>query len=427
METTDDNKLKQAKWEFIDIAVLVAVIILAAIGILMVFSITGTSIHNNRAGDRMSYVMHSINGVIGGIVLMVFMTFFPNKLYRGKLGMLILIGTLFIFIITPIFGLDVPGAPYVYRWLRIPGIGITFQAVDLARIGFTLSLPWIIQYLIDRGQYFSNKVFAHYLIAFGYVIFCTLWIFPGQPDIGSAMVIFLTGAIVFLASGLHKLQLALLLSIAGTTLVMVLLIGFNNLGFLPNYAQNRILVWLYPFEYLDLGGRQLVVGFTSIALGGMTGVGLGNSTQALGFAIEPHTDLIVTILAEELGFIAVMGVMILYFVIAFRCFSTALKSRDTFKALVCVGIGAFFLTQPLVNLGGVVGLIPLSGVVLPFISYGMTSKFSTFILIGIYFNIRRSILIDVERYKILKHEEIINPTPITRNSESDSNVLDFKH
>lgn len=422
METTENNKLKQAKRDFVDISVLIAAVILAAIGILMIFSITGTSIHNNRAGDRMSYVMHSINGVVGGLILMSFMTFFPNRLYRGKLGLLILAGTSILLFITPIIGLDVYGSEGVYRWLRIPGIGITFQAVDLARIGFTLSLPWIIQYLIDRGEYFSDKVFARYLIAFGFVIACTLMIFPGQPDIGSAMVIFLTGTIVFLASGLHKLQLALLLSVAGTMLVMILLIGFDNLGFLPNYAQNRILVWLYPFEYLDLGGRQLVVGFTSIALGGMTGVGLGNSTQALGFSIEPHTDLIVTILAEELGFIAVMLIMILYFVIAFRCFSTALKSRDTFKALVCVGIGAFFLTQPLVNLGGVIGLIPLSGVVLPLISYGMTSKFSTFILIGIYFNIRRSILVQNERYKLLKHEEMINP-----NRQVDHNILDFRH
>ena len=420
METTENVKLKQAKRDFIDITVLVAVIILAAIGILMVFSITGTSIHNNVAGDRMSYVMHSVNGIIGGIVLMIFMTIFPSKLYRGRLGMLIAIGTIILLIITMFWGQGTDASPNVRRWLQIPGL-VTFQAVDLARIGFTLSLPWLIQYLIDRGEYFSNKVFARYLIAFAYVVACTLFILR-QPDLGSAMVIFLTGSIVFFASGLHKLQLILLLSIAGSVLLMVVLVGIENLGFLLGYQERRILVWLYPFEYLDLGGLQSVVGFTSIALGGMTGVGLGNSTQALGFSIEPHTDLIVTILAEELGFIAVMGVMILYFVIAFRCFSTALKSRDTFKALVCVGIGAFFLTQPLVNLGGASGLIPLSGVVLPLISYGMTSKFSTFILIGIYFNVRRSILIENERYKLLKHETMISPS---RNT--DRNILDFRH
>ena len=417
MEQRESVGLKRARREFIDIYVLVAVLILAAIGVLMVFSITGTSIHNNQAGDRMSYVNHSINGVIGGVVLMAFMTFFPNKLYRGNLGKLILIGTLVIFIITPIFGESTIAAPDIHRWLVIPVIDLRFQAVDLARIGFTLSLPWLIQYLIDRGQYFSDQVFAHYLIALGYVGICTFLILL-QPDLGSAMVIFLTGGIVFIASGLHKIQLTILLSIVGTVLAVVLILGFDNLGFLFARQGQRINIWLDPFNH-DYG-LQSIVGFTSIALGGMWGVGLGNSTQALGFAIEPHTDLIVTILAEELGFVAVMVVMVLYFLIAFRCFTTALKSRDTFKALICIGIGAFFLTQPLVNLGGSSGIIPLSGVVLPLISYGMTSKFSTFILIGIYFNVRRSILVEVEKYKILKHEE-----RLYQNKTVNSNILEF--
>jgi len=160
-----------------------------------------------------------------------------------------------------------------------------------------------------------------------------------------------------------------------------------------------------PFHHFYGDGRQSVMGFVSIALGKWWGVGLGRSTQALGFAIEPHTDLIITILSEELGLVTVFFVMILYFFIALKCFLTALKARDVFSALVCIGIGSFFLTQPFVNLGGVSGIIPLYGVTLPLISYGMTSKVTTFILIGIYFNMRRYILIDVEKNKALKEEE----------------------
>lgn len=400
--SSENADLKHAKREFIDIYVLIAVLILAGLGILMVFSITGTSIHNNRLGDRMSYVMHSINGVIGGIVLMALMTLFPNKVFRGKFGFLILLATLFILVITPFLGLDVESSPHVYRWLEIPGIGIRFQAVDLARIGFTLSLPWLIQFLIDKDQYYTKKMFSWYLLAFGYVLLCSFLIFR-QPDIGSMLVIFLTGSIVFFSSGLNRWPIIVLFVFGISAVAFLYFFGFENIGTLASYQVQRINVWLNPFDHPY--GLQNVVGFTSIALGGMTGVGLGNSTQALGFAIEPHTDLIVTILAEELGFFAVLGVMSLYFLIAFRCFTTALKSKDTFKALVCIGIGAFFLTQPLVNLGGASGLIPLSGVVLPLISYGMTSKFSTLILIGIYFSIRRSILVDNERYKIIRQLE----------------------
>ena len=412
MKLSEQIKTKRAKYEFFDGFVLAAVLILSAIGILMVFSITGTSIHNNRAGDQLSYMIHSATGVTLGIILMAVMAIVPNNLFRGKWGLLIIFGTIFIFFITPILGQDVPSSPDVRRWLSIPGV-ITFQAVDLARIGFTLSLPWIIQWLIDKKWYYSKKIWSSYWLPLAYILLCSILV-ALQPDLGSAVVIFLTGIVVFLSSGLHIKQIIFLFAIAATALVTVGMLGIYVLD-LEAYQIRRINVWMDPFGHEH--GHQSVMGFISIALGGWWGVGLGRSTQALGFAIEPHTDLIVTILSEELGFIAVIIVMLLYFLIAFKCFTTALKAKEVFSALVCIGIGSFFLAQPFVNLGGVSGIIPLSGVALPFISYGMTSKISTFILIGIYFNMRRYILIDVEERKRQKDEDMAN---------EQSNVLPFK-
>ena len=401
MKLSEELKTKRAKYEFFDGFVLAAVIILSAIGVLMVFSITGTSIFNNHRGDRLSYMIHSAAGVAMGLIAMAIVTLFPNKLFRGKLGGIILVGTMFIFFITPIWGHGTYESP-VRRWLTIPGI-ITFQAVDLARIGFTLSLPWIIQQLIDKKKYYSKKIFSHYLLPLLYVGMCTGLIIL-QPDLGSSIVIFASGMIVFLSSGLHIKQILTLFSLAILAVIAVFVAGLDALG-LEFYQLDRIQVWVDPFSHIQDNGLQSVMGFVSIALGGWTGEGLGQSTQALGFAIEPHTDLIVSILSEELGVIAVLGVMFLYFFIAFKCFTTALKARDVFSALVCVGVGAFFLTQPFVNLGGVSGIIPLSGVTLPLISFGMTSKISTFILIGIYFNVRRSILVDIEKHKVFKEKK----------------------
>jgi len=397
MKRSENFKEIRAKYDFFDGITFIAILALSALGVLMVFSITGTSIFNNREGNRLSYMMHSATGVLLGFLAMSIMTIVPNRLFRGRLGALILLVTTIILVITPIFGQDVPSSPGVYRWLTIPGI-ITFQAVDLARIGFTLSLPWIIQWLVSRRLYYSKKLLSYWLIPLGYVGLCTLLILQ-QPDLGSAIIIFFTGIIVFLSSGIGMKQSLVLLLPATIILVFAVILGVYFfdlfLELLPVYQMDRIQVWLDPFSH-DFG-RQSVMGFVSIALGGWTGVGLGKSTQALGFAIEPHTDLIVTILAEELGLIAVIIVMMLYFLVAIRCFLVALKARDVYSALVCIGIGAFFLTQPLVNLAGASGLIPLSGVTLPLISYGMTSKVSTFVLIGIYFNMRRHILIDVEK------------------------------
>jgi len=403
MKLSESLRKKRAKYDFFDGFVLAAVLILAAIGILMVFSITGTSIFNNVAGDRLSYMIHSATGVILGVIAMAIMAVIPNKLFRGKIGLLILLGTVAILVITPIFGLDVASSPDVRRWLAIPGVGITFQAVDLARIGFTLSLPWIIQWLIDKRLYYSKKIWSSYWIPVAYVLLCTVLIIR-QPDLGSSIVIFFTGMIVFFSSGIHVKQIIFLFSLATIAAITIAVLGIYVLDLAP-YQVHRINIWMDPFYHFYGDGRQSVMGFVSIALGRWWGVGLGQSTQALGFAIEPHTDLIISILSEELGLITVIGVMLLYFFIALRCFLTALKAREVFSALVCIGIGSFFLTQPFVNLGGVSGIIPLSGVTLPLISFGMTSKVSTFILIGIYFNMRRHILINVEKNQELKEKE----------------------
>ena len=392
MKLSGDLKTKRAKYDFFDSFVLAATLVLSAIGVLMVFSITGVSIHNNVAGDRLSYMIHSATGVVLGVIVMVVLAIAPNKLFRDKWGLFILLGTIIILFITPFLGHGTYESP-VSRWLTIPGV-ITFQAVDLARVGFILSLPWIIQWLINKRLYYSKKLWSAYLIPLSYITLCTLFILR-QPDLGSAIIIFITGIIVFLSSGIHTRQIVVLFSLA-IVVVVIAVAGMTGIE-LASYQDDRVQAWIDPFEHPN--GHQSVMGFMSIALGGWTGQGLGKSAQALGFAIEPHTDLIVTILSEELGVISVIIVMLLYFFIAFKCFSMALKAREVFSALVCIGVGAFFLTQPFVNLAGVSGLIPLSGVTLPLISYGMTSKVATFALIGIYFNMRRSILVDVEKNK----------------------------
>lgn len=387
----------RAKYEFFDGLVLAAVLILSAIGILMVFSITGTSIWNNRSGDRLSYMLHSATGVALGIAAMIAMVFLPQKVFRGKLtGGIIFVSTLALFIITVYFGHGTDASPEVSRWLTIPGM-ITFQAVDLARIGFILSVAWLIQLLIDKQKYYRGKI-PHYLWPLSYILICTYLVY-NQPDLGSMIAIFTTGIFMFFSSGIKVRQIIFVIIFG--ILSLLALIHYDVLSW--DYQTSRMDIWRDPFAY-D-AGLQVVMGFVSVALGGWFGVGIGESTQALGFAIEPHTDLIVTILSEELGVITVFLIMILYLVIAIKCFMTALKSRDVFSALVCIGVGSFFLVQPFINLGGVIGFIPLSGVTLPLISYGMTSKVSTFILIGIYFNMRRRILIDVEKHKEKKAEK----------------------
>ena len=399
MESSNNNFFK-GKFRGVDGVVLISVLLLSAIGILMVFSITGVYRYNNRAADALSYVIRAIFGMAVGIGSMITILFIPYKLLRKELSFLALILSVLLLIWTLIFGQGTDVSA-VRRWVRIGPIA--FQAVDLIRVGFILSLAWFIQRLIDTKQYFSKKLVGPYLGPLVYVLICSSLVIL-QPDLGSSLVVLGIGMIMFFSSGIHKKQILFLILIA-TVFAGIILFFLDRIG-LQAYQISRLQVWQDPFnnEY----GRQTVMGYISIALGGIFGGGLGTSTQKLGFAIEPHTDLIVTILAEELGLMSVIFIMILYLAIAIKCFLTALKAKDVYSALICIGTGSFFLIQPLINLGGASGIIPLSGVTLPLVSYGMTSMVTTFSMIGIYFNARKHILDDIEREEFESKRSLSN-------------------
>lgn len=400
----------RAHYEFVDVLVLMTILFLAGLGILTVFSITGTPPFNNATGDHLRYMRHSTIGVIIGLGGLVIATLIPNKVFLNKwFGYIVVISTILMLILTPIIGVGTIASPDVRRWIRLPG-GATFQAIDVIRLGFTYSIPWLIIHLIDKNKYYDKKIISWYLIPLVAVAIATFFVVL-QLDLGSAIVTFSTGLAIFFTSGLHKKQLMFI--IGGGVLLISL--GFLIIGpLLLSYMTSRIDAWMNPFTHPF--GHQSVMGFVSIALGGWFGVGIGQSTQTLGFAIEAHTDMIITIISEEFGFITVLLVMLAYLFIAYRSFSIALKARDLFSALVCIGIGMFFLAQPFVNLGGASGFIPLSGVALPIVSFGMTNKISSLMLIGIYFNMRRKILVDIEREKKFK---------MRSTKEAASNVIEI--
>ena len=367
----------------LDKVVFIISLVIFAIGVLTIFSTTGISTYNNRSGDSMSYVRNTLIFGVASLIGMFTLFFIPYKTIKNRLGPLALAGTLGLLVLTAIIGEGSRSNPNAQRWIVLGGF--RFQPAEFARLGMAVSFPWLVQYLVDRKMYFTKDFWAPNLYALAYVLACGILIIA-QPDLGSAMVVAGMGLIMFFSSGLQKKQLAvfILVGVSG-----ILLVGIFATTMLRGYQIQRLNTWLDPFN--DPRGLQNVMGFMSIALGGMFGVGLGNSMQKYGFAIEPQTDFIITIIAEELGTFVVLLIMAGYFTIAVKCFLTAFKGRDMFSSLTCVGVGSFFLIQPLINLGGVIGLIPLSGVTLPFVSFGGTSLMSTFFMIGIYLNMRNEI------------------------------------
>ena len=151
--------------------------------------------------------------------------------------------------------------------------------------------------------------------------------------------------------------------------------------------QGRLLSFLNPFDYELGSGYQIVNGYIAIGAGGMKGLGLGNSIQKMGYLPEPHTDVIMAVISEEIGVFGTIIVIGGLGFIVLRALTIALRTKDPHARMLAAGIGSVIGIQTFVNLGGLTGLIPLTGVPLPFISYGGTSVILLSLALGILMNV----------------------------------------
>jgi len=213
------------------------------------------------------------------------------------------------------------------------------------------------------------------LLVFLLVIFLVLL----EPDFGAAVIIAAILLFMLCISGArirHMLFLILMFLPAG-----VLLILFKG------YRMARLTAFLDPWKDASNTGFQIIQSFLSFGAGGTFGVGIGDGMQKLFYLPEPHTDFILSIIAEESGFIGVTIVIIMFALFVVRGFMIALKAPDLFGTLLAAGLTLIVALQSFVNIAGVMGLIPLKGLVLPFLSYGGTALLMSMTSVGILLNI----------------------------------------
>lgn len=392
--------------KYVDKIVLILAVALCALGLLMIFSITSISIYNGVEDDSLFFVKKTIVAAVIGGAGMLFFILIPYN-WMKTIGFLAAWGCPGILALTLVVGKG-SEVSNVRSWIKIGPLSI--QPAEFVKVGIILALAWMIMIALKQRKYhlrsfksigpaenmqtfivnFIKYIWNSFFKVILFLLLCVGLVFI-QPDLGSAIIILGVGGIMFLCSGINWKTI-------GTLLGMGLSLGIAVLPLLAGYQAERFAIWLDPFNHEK--GLQNVMGYTAIALGGMFGVGIGNSTQKYGYVIEPHTDFIVTILVEELGVFTILIVMLAYLTIATRCFFTAFKCKDIFGSLICIGVGSIFLIQPTINLGGASGAIPLTGVTLPFISYGGSSLMTLLFGLGMYFNVR------IETISRLKREEL---------------------
>jgi cell division protein FtsW len=340
---------------------------------LVTISSAGISVSQSKFGDPYHYFKHQLfYGAIPGLVAMFVASKVNYNLWK-KMAI-----PFFIFAVISLIavlisghGLELKGAK---RWIMLGPISVQpTEMVKLAVIVYLASL------LTKKGK--MIKDFSEGLVPFAVIIGIIGVLIIAQPDVGSF------GAIAFIALAMFFLAGASLKHIAG--LIILGIIGLISAIKLEPYRMNRFLAFMDPTIDPQGIGWQVKQAAIAVGNGGIFGVGLGHSHQKFSYLPEVVGDSIFAIIAEEVGMIGAGIVVILFIALAFRGFLLAKRAPDRFSSLLIMGISLWIIFQALINIMAIIGLMPLTGITLPFISYGSTSLIFVLIGSGIVLNISR--------------------------------------
>ncbi|HEX9416474.1 MAG TPA: putative lipid II flippase FtsW [Gaiellaceae bacterium] len=339
---------------------------LVAFGLVMVYSATSAPAAIEH-GDPSSYLKRQgIYAVIGLVLMAVFSRIDYRKL--KKLAPLLVLGSLGLCIAVLVLGSVVNGAR---RWISFGPI--VFQPSELAKIALAVWAAW---FLSRRGAPQSLRQLAR-PIGLLVGIFCVLLL--AEPDLGTAiaLVLMLAGMLAVAGTPIRTL-------LAGGTIVTFL--GVAAAWFEP-YRRARIFSFLNPWHDSQGAGFQTVQAMIGLGSGGFFGAGLGQGVQKIFYLPEAHTDMIFAVIGEELGLLGSMAVIAAYASFAYVGLGIALRCRDPFGKTLAAGLVTLICAQAAVNLAAVLGLAPLTGIPLPFVSYGGSNLVVALASVGILLNI----------------------------------------
>ncbi|MEP9851633.1 FtsW/RodA/SpoVE family cell cycle protein [Staphylococcus aureus] len=384
---------KNAK--YIDYPLVITYVLLCLIGLVMVYSAsmvaaTKGSLTGGVPVTGTYFYTRQLIYVIMSLILVFFMAFFMNVKFLEtirfqKWMMLVMV---FLLVATLLVGSNINGSK---SWINLGFMNL--QASELLKIAIIVYIPYMIEK--KRPKVFKDpKLLASPIILASFCIGLVLL----QRDVGQTLLILIIFfSIIFYAGiGVQKSIKYGLIVFVGFAIIGSL---FLFLGLVPDYLTARFSTLTNPFSNEAGTGYHISNSLIAIGNGGLFGRGLGNSIMKLGYLPEPHTDFIFSIIAEELGLVGCVVVICLLFFIVYRAFELANKTNSYFYKLVCVGIASYIGSQTFVNLGGISGTIPLTGVPLPFISFGGSSMISLSIAMGLLLITAKQIKLEQSRQK----------------------------
>jgi cell division protein FtsW len=350
---------------------LTATLCLVAFGIVMVFSASSTTALLGQSGDSAYYLKRTL--VIGavGLVLMRLLSVRGARIARPLTGTLLLISfVLLLAVMLPGIGSSANGAQ---RWIAAGPFQV--QPSELAKLALIL---YGANLLALRPQMTRHiRTLVPYLAVVG--VGCLLMM--AEPDLGTAVVVCLSTAALLVAAGV-KMRHLLLLAVAVSAVVLLAIL-------IEPYRMQRLTGFLNPTGDPSGVGFQAIQAKIAMGSGGFFGVGLGQSLQKAFYLPEAHTDMIAAVIGEELGFVGIAALLGLLGLFGYAGLRTAQRARDRYTKLLAAGLTSMVLIQAIVNLFAVMGLAPLTGVPLPFVSYGNSSLLVMLASTGLLLNIAK--------------------------------------
>jgi cell division protein FtsW len=350
-----------------------ATLCLLAFGAVMVYSASSPlGVLNGQGSGTGDFFRYLVFGGLG-LAAMHLLERRGLALLDRRLANLLLFGSfaLLVLVLVPGFGIQVNGAR---RWFALGPI--QFQPSELMKIALVL---YVARYLADHPKRVRGFRQAVAPIAVVAAPACLLIVV--EPDLGTTLVVAFTLTVLLLAAGLRMRYLAILAAIA---------IGFVLLlAIAQPYQQARLTSFLNPWASKSTAGFQAVQGQIALGSGGLLGVGLGKSVQKIFYLPEAQTDFILAVIGEELGVLGVFGVVFLYGMIAYAGLRTARRAAQRYAKLLATGLTSLILCQGILNIFVVLGIAPLTGVPLPFISYAPTNLCVMLASVGLLLNISR--------------------------------------
>ncbi|MBP7232464.1 MAG: putative lipid II flippase FtsW [Syntrophaceae bacterium] len=353
----------------LDWILLLVTLILVTVGATMIYS-SSSILAMTKYQDAQFFIKKHLLFVFIGLATMTAMARLPYErlkkvAYPGVILSVVLLLLLFI----PHVGIKRGGAT---RWLNL--FLFQFQVAELVKVVMVIFLAHLLTRKVQHLKKFSRGVLVPLSVTA--VIMGLILV---QPDLGTVIII---------AS-----ILLLMLSLAGSRMTHLLFLGAS---FIPvvvwlimhkGYRMARLTAFLDPWKDANNTGFQLIQSLLSFGSGGVFGQGIGDGMQKLFYLPEPHTDFILAVIAEESGFIGVTIVIMMFMFFLLRGFMIAFRAPDLFGTLLAAGLTMLIAMQAFINIAGVMGLIPLKGLALPFLSYGGTSFVMSMLIVGILLNI----------------------------------------